>query len=270
MGHVLPGLAAGGLVALALTLAGSSSDPSPLLTGALAAAAVGLLPRAGWIVAAAVLVGWLAGEAGQPGTALLIGAAAIAIPPLLPLAGRAWSLPFAAPLMGLAMLAGAYPALAGQARTPWRRAALGALGFWTLVLVEPVVYATFFYGCARGTLPPGAWEGSVADAWRSAIEPLLRSGALACAALWAAGALVLPWLVRGRSAALDLVAATVWAAGLAAGAAAIGHALNGKVPSPDPRGAAFGAAIAVLLAVAARGARVAVGGRRGSDEQALA
>jgi hypothetical protein len=164
------------------------------------------------------------------------------------------------------MLAGAYPALAGQAKTPWRRAALGALGFWTLALAEPIAHATLFYGRARGTLPPGAWD----DAWRSAIEPLLRSGALACAALWAAGALTLPWLVRGRSAALDLVAATMWAAGLAAGAAAIGHALHGRVPSPDPRGAAFGAAIAVLLAVAARGARVALTGRRGSDEQALA
>jgi eukaryotic-like serine/threonine-protein kinase len=269
-GHIAPGLAAGGLVALVLALAGKSGDPSPLLTGALAAAAVGLLPRIGWIVAAAVLTGWLAGEGGLAGTALLLGCAVVAIPPLLPRAGRAWSLPFAAPIMGIAMLAGAYPALAGQARTPWRRAALGALGFWALALAEPVLHATLFYGRARGTLPPSAWQDSAPDAWRDAVEPLLRSGALACAGLWAAGALVLPWLVRGRSAALDLVAATMWAAGLAAGAAAIGHALGGKVPSPDPRGAAFGAAIAVLLAVAARGARVALGGRRGSDEQALA
>ena len=271
-GHIAPGLAAGVLVVLALAelAPAGQASPSPLLTGALAATAVGLLPRIGWIVAAAVLVGWLAGEAGQPGTALLIGAAVVAIPPLLPLAGRAWSVPLAAPLMGLAMLAGAYPAIAGQAKTPWRRAALGALGFWTLALAELVVHATLFYGQARGTLPPHAWESSAPDAWRQAVEPLLRSGALACAALWAAGALVLPWLVRGRRAALDLVAATVWAAGLAAGAAAIGHALGDKVPSPDPRGAAFGAAIAVLLAVAARGARIALGGRRGPDGQALA
>jgi eukaryotic-like serine/threonine-protein kinase len=271
-GHIAPGLAAGGLVALALAQLAPTgqTSPSPLLAGALASAAVGLLPRAGWIVAAAVLTGWLAGEAGQPGTALLIGAAAVAIPPLLIRAGRAWSLPFAAPIMGIAMLAGAYPALAGQARTPWRRAALGALGFWALALAEPVLHATLFYGRARGTLPPSAWQQSAPDAWRQAVEPLLRSGALACAGLWAAGALVLPWLVRGRSAALDLVAATMWAAGMAAGAAAIGHALHGTVLSPDPRGAAFGAAIAVLLAVAARGARVALGGRQGSDGQALA
>jgi hypothetical protein len=269
-GHIAPGLAAGGLAALVLALAGKSGDPSPLLAGALAAATVGLLPRAGWIASAAIVLGWLAGEGGQPGTALLIGCAVVAIPPPLAFAGRAWSLPFAAPLLGLAMLAGAYPALAGQARTPWRRAALGALGFWALALAEPLAHATLFYGRARGTLPPGGWEGSAPDALRGALEPLLRSGALACAGLWAAGALVLPWLVRGRSAALDLVAATVWAAGLAAGAGAIGHALGGKVPSPDPRGAAFGAAIGVLLAVAARGARVALGGRRASDEQPLA
>ncbi|MCW2954802.1 MAG: serine/threonine protein kinase, partial [Conexibacter sp.] len=62
-------------------------------------------------------------------------------------------------------------------------------------------------------------------------------------------------LVRGRSAALDLVAATVWAAGLAAAAGAIGHTLGGRVPAPDPRGAALGAAAAVLLAVSAQAVR---------------
>ena len=36
------------------------------------------------------------------------------------------------PLLGLVGLAGAYPALAGQGRTAWSRAAIGALGFWWL------------------------------------------------------------------------------------------------------------------------------------------
>ncbi|HKG03394.1 MAG TPA: serine/threonine-protein kinase, partial [Conexibacter sp.] len=133
-GHVLPGLAAGGLVALALATLGDGTPPvRPLLAGALAAAVVGLLPRIGWIATAAVLLGWVAGDAitgGGAGLALVLACALVAPPLLLPLRGRAWSVPFAAPLMGVALLAGAFPAVAGQARTLWRRAALGALGFW--------------------------------------------------------------------------------------------------------------------------------------------
>jgi hypothetical protein len=272
VGHVLPGLAAGGLVALALQTLGDGPPPvRPLLAGALVAAVVGLLPRLGWIATAVVLLGWVAGDAvagGGAGLAVVLACALAAPPLLLPLRGRAWSVPFAAPLMGVALLAGGYPALAGQARTLWRRAALGALGFWAVALAEPVVRETLWYGRARGTWGAGAgggsgsWEGSVADAVAHVLRPLLDSGALACAGLWAAGAAVLPWVVRGRSAALDLVAATLWAAALAAGAGMIGHALGpGVVPRPDPRGVALGAAAGVLIAVAAQAVR---GGRRGA------
>lgn len=269
-GHVLPGLAAGALAVLALaTLADGAPPLSPLLAGALVAAAVGLLPRIGWLVCAAVLLGWLAGETGRSGTAVVLACGLAASPLLLPLRGRVWSVGFAAPLLGVAMLAGAYPALAGQARTVWRRAALGALGFWLVALAEPAVHATLFYGRVRGTAPHGLWEDSPRDAVAHVVEPLLRSGALACAGLWAAGAAILPWIVRGRTAALDLVAATMWAAGLAAGAGAIGHGLRGAVAHPDPRGAALGAAAAVLIAVALRALRGATGGARASDPPTL-
>ena len=256
VGHVLPGLAAGGLVALALATLGDGPPPvEPLLTGALAAAVVGLLPRLGWIATATVLLGWLVGDAAA-GLALILACALVASPLLLPLRGRAWSVPFAAPLMGVALLAGAYPALAGQARTVWRRAALGALGFWLVVLAEPVAGETLWYGRPSGMSDGTAWQGSAPDAVTHVLRPLLDSGVLACAGLWAAGAAILPWLVRGRHAALDLVAATLWAAGLAAGASAIGNALGpGAVPRADPRGVALGAAAGVLIAVAARAIR---------------
>ncbi len=257
VGHVLPGLAAGGLVALALASIGDGPPPvRPLVAGALVAAVVGLLPRIGWIVTAAVLLGWVAGGAGEPGVALVMACALVAPPLLLPLRGRAWSVPFAAPLMGVALLAGAYPALAGQARTVWRRAALGALGFWIVALAEPVVRETLYYGSVRGSWTGRGWTDSLHDAALHVISPLLDSGVLACATLWAAAAAVLPWLVRGRSAALDLVAATLWAAGLATAAAAIGRALGpGEVARADPRGSALAAAAAVLIAVAARAVR---------------
>jgi len=251
---------------VALAIAGLSDGPppvTPLIAGALVAAVVGLLPRLGWVATAAIMLGWIAGDAitgGGAGLALILAAALAAPPLLLPLRGRAWSVPFAAPILGVALLAGAYPALAGQARTLWRRAALGALGLWMVVLAEPVLSETLWYGRPHGAWhDAAAWQGSAPDAIRHVLRPLLESGVLACAGLWAVGAAVLPWLVRGRSAALDLVAATVWAAALAAGAGAIGHALGaGAVPDPDPRGAALGAAASVLIAVAAqaiRGAR---------------
>jgi hypothetical protein len=274
-GHVLPGLAAGALVALALaTLADGPPPVRPLLAGALVAAVVGLLPRLGWLATAAVLLGWVAGDAvagGGAGLALVLACAVVAPPLLLPLRGRAWSVPFAAPLMGVALLAGAFPAVAGQARTVWRRAALGALGFWLVMLAEPVMRETLYYGRLRGTARGTAWEGSLQDAATHVIAPLLDSGVLACAVLWAAAAAILPWLVRGRSAALDLVAATLWAAGLAAGAGAIGRSLGtGVVSQPDPRGAALGAAAAVLIAVAARAVRGAdAGGRHAVRESDL-
>lgn len=267
-GHLLPGLAGGLAVALALALVPLARDvsrPAPLLAGVLAAIAIGLLPRLGWLVSALVLLSWLAGPGGQVGTALVALCGVAAIPLLLPFGGkgRAWSLPLLAPLLGAAMLAGAYPALAGQARTVWRRAALGALGFWLLALAEPIARTTLFYGRASGTQPLPRWDDSVGGAIDHALRPLLQSGMLATALLWAAGAAVLPWLVRGRHAAVDLVAGVVWAAALAAGASAIGAGFASQVPSPDPRGAALGAAAAVLVAVAARALALTRARRRG-------
>ncbi|MGN6188596.1 MAG: protein kinase domain-containing protein, partial [Conexibacter sp.] len=277
-GPARPGRAPGGLGPLARQTLGDGPPPvRPLLAGALVAAVVGLLPRIGWIAAAAVLLGWVGGDAitgGGAGLALVLACAVAAPPLLLPLRGRAWSVPFAAPLLGVALLAGAYPALAGQARTLWRRAALGALGLWLVVLAEPIAGRTLWYGRPLGSAHGSAWEGSLSDAVRHVLRPLFASGVLACAGLWALGAAILPWLVRGRSAALDLVAATLWAAALAAGAGMIGHALGpGAVPQPDPRGVALGAAASVLIAVAAqaiRGAREhAVRYSRASDPPVL-
>lgn len=268
LGHVFPGLAGGAVVAFAVAnvpVAPGVAVPNALIAGAVAAVAVGLLPRIGWFACVAVLLSWLAGPAGVPGTALVVAAGVAAIPLLLPFGGRTWSLPFVAPLLGAAMLAGAYPAIAGQVRSVWRRAALGALGFWLLALAEPIARTTLFYGRARGTQPLPRWDDSLGGAIDHALRPLIESGMLATAALWAAGAAVLPWLVRGRHAALDLVAATVWAGALAAGASAIGATLDGRVPHPDPRGAALGAAVAVLVAVGARAVRVARARRDAQD-----
>ena len=78
---------------------------------------------------------------------------------------------------------------------------------------------------------------------------MLSGGALALAALWALAAVLLPLLVRGRAAALDLVMAGVWAAGLASCSQAIAESLGW---APQPRGLVASAVLAGALAVGAR------------------
>ena len=80
---------------------------------------------------------------------------------------------------------------------------------------------------------------------------MLAGGALALAVLWALAAILLPLLVRGRSAALDLVGVAAWSAALAAATQALSEAL---VLDP-PRGLVPGALAAAVIAVAARAVR---------------
>jgi hypothetical protein len=83
---------------------------------------------------------------------------------------------------------------------------------------------------------------------------MLSTGVLLGAALWGAAAMCLPWLVRGRRAALDVVAATMWSAGLAAAAPSFDHGLT-TVADAGPRGAVLGAVCGGILAVGARALR---------------
>jgi hypothetical protein len=227
LGRLVAGLAAGGLAAAVLTAA-----ELPAVAAVGVAVVVAVLPRLGWLAAAGAALVAL------PDYAALIAAAA-AVPPLLlwrrPLT---WSVPAAAPLLGLAGLSGAYPAVAGQFRGPWTRAALGAAGLWWLLLAEPLLARDL----ALGT-PPGD-AGTV-------FEAIAQSGALLLAPVWAAAALILPWLVAGRPLTVDIVSAAVWAAGLAVASAAVADAAG----LAEPRGLAVGAAVAGALAVMAAQAR---------------
>jgi hypothetical protein len=253
LGRLAAGLAAGGLTALALAAAAdpptwaagpagagaaASADllVAPLTGAALACLLVALFPRVGWLVAAAGCVVALAGL--WPAAAALVAAAAVVPPLLLRPRGLVWSVPATAPALGLATLSGAYPAVAGRARGAWTRAALGAAGLWWLLLAEPLLDRDL----ALGTLPGDAGE---------VLEAIAGSGALLLAPLWAAAALVLPWLVPGRALALDVVGAAVWAAALAAATAATA----GNAGLAEPRGLAAGAVVAGVVAVIGARAR---------------
>ncbi len=194
------------------------------------------LPRLAWLAATGAMCAWLL-TAGRPGPAV---AAVCAVAPLLAAVrrpGPGWLVPALAPALGLAGLAAAFPALAGQA-TRWRaRALLGALGWWWL--------------CLAG-LP---WHGSGASAAHAALR-LPSLGLVAGLVLWALAAATLPWLVRGRAATLDALAAVVWAGAVVAATVA----LRRDVPLPhgaavSAREVVLGAALGALLAVVARALR---------------
>jgi hypothetical protein len=217
------------------------------------------LPRALWLAGALAAIVWQA-WIGRSGVALLLLAAAaplVAIPSLRGSrrVGVGWIGCALAPVLGLAGLAGAFPAIAGQA-VRWRvRAAYGALGYWWLVLAEPLLARHLWLGPAPGTPSRAAWEGSVGVAAPHVLAPVLSVGVLLGALLWASAAVLLPWIVRGRSAALDVVAATAWSATLAAGAPALDSGLPAHAIDPSPRGAVLGAIVGGVLAVAARALR---------------
>jgi eukaryotic-like serine/threonine-protein kinase len=247
-------VATAALVAVAVGAArGAAGLDGPVpVTAPLAAAAAGaavlLLPRLAWLTAAVAAAGWLATVGGWPGTALIALLALAPVPLLLPRAGAWWSAPGAAPALGLLGLAGAFPALAGQARTLPRRATLGALGAWWLLLVEPVLGRRLLAGPAAGTPAPAGWREDLTGVGAAVLHPLLASPLPLLCGLWAVAAAVLPLVVRGRSVGSDLPAAALWAGLLAAATVAL-------MPRID-------AAEAVLGALAATVAATALGGLR--------
>src|SRR5688572_12644404 len=213
-GRIAGAVAAAGLAAAAVTLV-PGAPATPPVAAAGAAVAVGALPRAGWLACTAALAVLLAPD--RPGAALVVLVGALAAAALVRGSGHAWSLPAAAPLLGLATLAGAFPAIAGRAGRWWQRAGLGAAGLWWLLLAEPLLDVTLLAGAE----PPRSWEADAGAALDGVLWPPLTSGLAALAAVWALAALVLPWLVRGRYAGVDFVAASAWAAGLGSGTAAL-------------------------------------------------
>jgi hypothetical protein len=210
-------------------------------------------PRAAWIGLAVAAIVWQA-ALGRPGTGLLL---ALALAPLALLrwrAGPGWLASALAPLLGAIGLAGAFPALAGQAAA-WRaRLALGALGYWWLTLAEPLFGRRLWLGPPSGAPAHGSWEHSL-HGGLSMAGTLLSLGALLGAALWGAGALCLPLLVRGRRAAVDLVAASMWSAALAAAAPGLDRGLVAAASHASARGAVLGAVCGGALAMAARALR---------------
>jgi eukaryotic-like serine/threonine-protein kinase len=250
-GRAAAGVAAGAIVLAAVETLGPEPTFSPLAAAAVAAGAVALLPRIGWLLVAAGLCAWFVSpDADRQGTALVLAAAAAPIPFLLPRAGLLWSAPVLAPLLGTVALAPVFVGVAALAPTAWRRAGLAAAGFLWLALGEVLTGETLLFGVPEGVLPRGDWEGSISAAASDALGPLVSGPALAPAAVWAAFALLLPLVVRGRWLAVDAVGALLWAAGLVAAHTALGDMMAATTALDQARGVVAGSVGAALVALA--------------------
>ncbi len=212
------------------------------------------LPRVLWLGGLLAAAGWQAAQ-GRVGVSLLVLAAGAPLTALPRRSGPGWLAASLAPALGLVGLAGAFPALAGQ-RTDWRaRAGSAALGFWWLALSESLLAKRLWLGPPSGLPPRVVWEASLGNTATHVIAATLTVELLIGAVVWALAAIVLPWIVRGRSAAIDVFAAVAWTIVLLAAVPLLERALISHTSQPSPRGALLGAALGCALAVCARALR---------------
>ncbi len=236
IGRFLPGA---GVAALGLAALISTGAPAPI---ALAAVIPGVLalgrPRPAYALQLALVLLWVLIGAGEPGVAALI--AVLGVPLLAPMIDpEAIALPGLAPILGLIGLGPVYPALAGMTRGAAGRAALGGVGYLWIAAWEELAHTTLLLGPVAD--PPAHWKGSASTAITDVLTPLIDGSVLAAAGIFAAAALVLPALVRGRTPLLDALGALIWAAGLIT-------TLRLVAGSTSPPGLLFGALLAAIVA----------------------
>ena len=244
LARTLPAL---GVAALGLAALIATGAPFPIVLLALVPGFLALgRPRPAFAIQLALAVLWAAIGAGQPGVAALI--AVLGAPLLAPaIDPEAIALPGAAPILGLAGLGPVYPALAGLTRGAAGRALLGGIGYLWIAAWEEIAHHTLLFGPVADV--PAGWKGSASTAITDVIGPLIDGQVLAGAGIFAAAALILPVLVRGRTPLLDGLGALIWAAGLLT-------TLRLVAGSTSPPGLLFGALVAA--AVAALMARASV------------
>jgi eukaryotic-like serine/threonine-protein kinase len=236
---LMPALPGIGVAALGLAALIATGAPLPIAASALIP---GLLafgrPRPAFAIQLALVLLWVTVGAGEPGVAALI--AVLCAPLLVPVIDPdAIALPGAAPLLGLVGLGPVYPALAGLTRGAASRALLGGIGYLWIAAWEELAHKTLLLGPVAD--PPAHWKGSASTAITDVLAPLVDGSVLAAAGIFAAAALVLPLLVRGRTPLIDALGALIWAAGLIT-------TLRLVAGSTSPPGLLFGALLAAIVA----------------------
>ncbi|MFZ0385749.1 MAG: hypothetical protein WAL22_08800, partial [Solirubrobacteraceae bacterium] len=180
-------------------------------------------------------------------------------------------------------LAGAWPALAGLARTPWRRVALAVSG-WLWLLAGGAVAS--LHGRLRHGLyvpnphGPGrsAWSDSLGATVHHLFPAYVHGGVLLGAGAWALAALLVPSVIRGRSAIADAVRVLLWSAATvaamvvavtvirSAGTGPLAGAQRLPATSAEIVGAAAGGLLLMLWSIVRF--RLPSLGMRGSTDQA--
>src|SRR5437764_13138152 len=161
--------------------------PSAIAPAAVALVGAGIvlvLPRVGFAAVACALAA-AAALRGHSGEAVIVVAGALIPMAVLPCRGVGWPLAAGAPALGAAGLAGAWPALAAGSRTACQRAALGAAGWTWLLLATPLSATRLYLKIPGGSPPRSVWSSSPYDTIHHVLAPLVSSGALAGAPVWA-------------------------------------------------------------------------------------
>lgn len=238
------------IVAAAVVWLAPGTPEFPLAAAAATALACVLVPRLGWLAAAAGLLIWLAAD-GRTGIAFVLALALAAVPPLLWRAGALWSVPLLAGALGLAGLGGAFVGIAACAASGWRRVGLAVSGFAWLIAVQLVAGDPLNGGVVRIDFGPESWGGSPIDAARDAIYPALITGLPAFAGVWAAAALLAPLVIRGGRPVMLGLGAIAWTAAWAIAVWATADALM----LPTPRDLIVSAGLAAGVAALGIGLR---------------
>jgi hypothetical protein len=202
-------LAAAAAAGLTNWLATHPLAPAPIAGPALALAAAGavlLLPRIGWLLTLGALALIAATQSHVPLALMIVIVGALPIA-LLPRQGTYWPLPAIAPGLAAIGLAGAAPVLAAQAKSPYRRAALGALGYVYMAILGHQVHVP-------GRAAANIWISSPYDMLHHLLLPLVTTGALVPALVWAGAAVTLPYLTKPAAGhgVLNLVSVITWGA----------------------------------------------------------
>ncbi len=222
---------------------------APAAAALAAAVIVVALPRIGWVAVMGSLVAATAAQQ-RPGAAVLIALGALIPIVLMPRRGTAWSLAAGAPALALIGLGGAWPALAARAGSAWRRAALGATGWIWIVLAGPLSGTSAYLSRLANVPDLHIWSASLSQTVSVVFRPIVTSGALAAAPVWALAAVTLPWLVRNRSLTLDTVFVVVWSATLVSATGAAISIVHAGTAQPTEQTALVGALAGALIALA--------------------
>ena len=169
----------------------------------------------------------LAGPAGKPGLALVVGV--LAVPGFLLASSLEQAfVPLLAPLLGAVSLGLAYPALAGRRGGGRERALLGALGWFWLASASLALSVGASLDLCPGPRP--GWTESVSAAVHGVLAPLLDPASLAAALAFALAAWAMGPILRAGHVVLAFIWAVLWSAGLTAAIRAAGDPATAASP----------------------------------------